>query len=142
MRYERSTTDESPVQGPQSEEVIQSLDHLLAMAQRYQSEGNLRQAMAIYWTLSEDHFETTQGREAQGSLIAMADHFENDGLRHQARAIYERLLVDSVSDLRTDRGRSGLQQSAMDHHKAGALQATPHKEAQGTESRRGRRWDE
>jgi hypothetical protein len=72
--------------------VIQSLDHLLAMAQRYRREGSLRQAMAIYWTLSEDYFETEQGRGAQSGLLEMADYFENDGSRHQARAIYERLL--------------------------------------------------
>ena len=92
MQYAHSASHESLFHGPRSEVVIQSLDHLLAMAQRYQSEGNLRQAMAIYWELSEDHFETEQGLEAQGRLFDMAGYFENDGSRHQARAIYERLL--------------------------------------------------
>ncbi len=92
MQYAQSTSGESLIQEHRSEVVVRSLDHLFAMAQRYRSEGNLRQAMAIYWALSEDHSETTQGQGAQDGLLELADVYENDGSRHQARAIYERLL--------------------------------------------------
>ena len=62
------------------------------MAQHYCSEGNLRQAMEIYWMLSEDHSETAQGQGAQDRLLELADVYERVGSRHQARAVYERLL--------------------------------------------------
>lgn len=72
--------------------ILQSLDHLLAMAQRYHGEGNLRQAMEIYWTLAEDHSDTAQAQAAQEKLLELARFYERDGSRHQARAVYERLL--------------------------------------------------
>ncbi|WOJ88524.1 hypothetical protein RZS28_11890 [Methylocapsa polymorpha] len=92
MQFEQSASRGSIFQEHQSDVIIQSLDHLLIMAQRYRSEGNLRQAMDIYWTLSEDHSDTAQGQGAQDKLLELAGVYERDGYRHQARAVYERLL--------------------------------------------------
>jgi len=92
MQLEQPASHSTLFQEHRSHVSLQSLDHLLAMAQRYRSEGNLRQAMAIYWTLSEDHSETTQAQWSQDKLLELADVYERDGSRHQARAIYERLL--------------------------------------------------
>jgi len=44
------------------------LDRLLAMAHRYHSEGNLRQAIAMYWSLLENHPGTAQAQGARVSL--------------------------------------------------------------------------
>lgn len=80
------------MQFEQSGAIHRSLDHLLAMAHRYRGEGNLRQAMEMYWILSEDHSETEQAQKAQESLLELAEAYERDGARHTARAVYERLL--------------------------------------------------
>lgn len=72
--------------------VHRSLDHLLAIAHRYRKEGNLRQAMEMYWMLLEDHFGTAQSLEAQESLLELAESYERDDRRHTARAVYERIL--------------------------------------------------
>lgn len=92
MQLEQSASHSTLLQEYRSHVILQSLDHLLAMAQRYRSEGNLRQAMEIYWTLSEDHSETEQAQWSQDRLLELADVYECDGSRHQARSIYERLL--------------------------------------------------
>lgn len=68
------------------------LDRLLGMAHRYRSEGNLRQAMEMYWALLENHTGTAQAHGARVSLLDQAEAYERDGARHVARAIYERLL--------------------------------------------------
>lgn len=68
------------------------LDHLLAMAHRYRSEGNLRQAMEMYWSLLEDYAETAQAGHASTSLLDMAKAYEREGAMHEARSIYTRLL--------------------------------------------------
>ncbi len=92
MQYTQSSSTLPQLQEHRSEVVVRSLDHLFAMAQRYRREGQLRQAMDILWTLSDDHADTAQGQGAQDGLLELADIYETDGARHQARAIYERLL--------------------------------------------------
>ena len=92
MQLEQSASHGSSFQEHRSDVILRSLDHLFDMAQHYRSEGNLRQAMEIYWMLSEDHTETAQGQVAQDKLMEMADVYERVGSRHQARAVYERLL--------------------------------------------------
>jgi hypothetical protein len=92
MQFEQSASHGSLFQDHQSNVVLRSLDHLLAMAQRYRREGNLRQAMEIYWKVSECHSETAQAQGAQEGLLELADVYERGGSRHQARAVYERLL--------------------------------------------------
>ena len=54
VQLEQSVSHGTIFQEHRSDVIIQSLDHLLAMAQNYRTEGNLRQAMAIYWRLSEN----------------------------------------------------------------------------------------
>jgi hypothetical protein len=91
MQFDPSASHDSLFQEHRSEVAVRSLDHLLAMAQLYRSEGNLRQAMEIFWMLSEDHSETVQAQGAQEGLLELAGLYERDGSRHQARALYERL---------------------------------------------------
>ena len=67
-----------------SEAARQSLDHLLAMAQRYRSEGDLRQAADIWWTLLQEHADTPQAQAAQDKLLELAHVYEREGYRHQA----------------------------------------------------------
>jgi len=92
MQLEQSALHDTLFQDHRSDVILRSLDHLFCIAQHYRSEGNLRQAMEIYWMLSEDHTETAQGQVAQEKLLEMADVYERVGSRHQARAVYERLL--------------------------------------------------
>lgn len=68
------------------------LERLLAMAKIYWSEGNLWQAMDLYWELVEDFRGTPQSVEARSALLDMARAYENNGARREARSIYERLL--------------------------------------------------
>ncbi len=93
MQYVKSSSHGSSFSTHESEVIGQSLDHLYAMAQRYRGEGSVRQAMDIYWTLSDHHAHTAQGQGAQDGLLELANVFEHDGSRHQARAIYERLSI-------------------------------------------------
>lgn len=65
---------------------------LLAMANRYRSEKNLRQATEIYWTLVEKYSVTAQARAARLVLLELADEYECNNARHMARSIYERLM--------------------------------------------------
>ncbi|VTZ25559.1 conserved hypothetical protein [Methylocella tundrae] len=92
MQFQESVSHGALFQEHRAEVIRESLDHLLAMAQRYRSEGSRRQAMEIYWMLSEDHSETVQAQAAQDKLLELAHIYERDGSRHQARAVYERLL--------------------------------------------------
>jgi hypothetical protein len=92
MQFEQANSYGSPFQQRRSEVIRQSLDHLLAMAQSYRSEGNPRQAMDIYWKVFDDYSDTTQGQEAQESLLSLAEEYEREGYRHQSRAVYVRLL--------------------------------------------------
>ncbi len=96
MQVQQSASQSALFLEHRSEVILQSLDHLSAMAQHYRREGSLRQAMDIYWMLSEDHSETAQALAAQDILLELARVYEHDGSRHQARAIYERLA--SISD--------------------------------------------
>lgn len=68
------------------------LGHLLEMAHVYRDEGNLWQAMVMYWELVEDYPGTPQSAAARAVLLELATSYERDGARHMARSIYERLL--------------------------------------------------
>ena len=65
---------------------------LLAMAQRYRSEGKLQEAMDLYWELAEDHPGTPEADAAKAVLLELAASYEREGARHMARSMYERLL--------------------------------------------------
>ncbi|KAF2988725.1 hypothetical protein OGR47_20065 (plasmid) [Methylocystis sp. MJC1] len=90
MQFEQSASRSVHWQECRSDVIHQSLDHLLAMAHRYRSEGNVWQAMEMYWMLSEDHAGTAQSLEAERSLLELAETYEHDA-QHLARALYERL---------------------------------------------------
>ncbi|HZY31241.1 MAG TPA: hypothetical protein VFF86_06315 [Candidatus Methylomirabilis sp.] len=68
------------------------LERLLAMAHRYRSDGNLRQAVELYWTLAEDCPGTPPADAAKAVLLELAASYEREGARHMARSMYERLL--------------------------------------------------
>lgn len=68
------------------------LERLFAMAQRYRSEGNLRRATEMYWTLAGDHADTPQAESAKAELLLMAEGYERAGNLHMARGMYERLM--------------------------------------------------
>ena len=65
---------------------------LLAMAHRYRSEGNLRQATELYWTLAEDYPGTPQADASREVLLELAEGYERNEARRMARSMYERLL--------------------------------------------------
>jgi hypothetical protein len=65
---------------------------LLVMAQQYQSEGNIRQATEMFWSLAEDYQGTPQADTAQAALLEMAEGYERDNARHMARSMYTRLM--------------------------------------------------
>lgn len=92
MQFEELAPHTARWQAQRSDMIHRSLDHLLAMAHRYRRDGCLRQAMEMYWMLSEDHSGTTQALEAQGCLLELADAYEREDARRTARAVYERLL--------------------------------------------------
>jgi hypothetical protein len=91
MQLEQQAARSGLWEGRRSYVIDQSLDHLLAMARRYHSEGNMWQATEMYWMLLEDHAGTAQSLEAQNSLLELAAACERDDERHMARAVYERL---------------------------------------------------
>ena len=62
------------------------------MAHRYRSDGNLRQATELYWTLAEDYPETPQADAARAVLLGLAEGYERNEARHMARSMYERLM--------------------------------------------------
>ena len=68
------------------------LGRLLAMAHRYRSEGNFRQATELYWTLAEDYPGTPQADAARAVLLELTEGYERSGARHMTRSMYERLL--------------------------------------------------
>ncbi|OIQ68702.1 hypothetical protein GALL_497030 [mine drainage metagenome] len=108
MQFEEPARRTTLWQEHRSDMIHRSLDHLLAMAHRYRNEGRVRQAMELYWMLSEDHSGTTQALEAQGCLLELADAYEREDARHTARAVYERLLLpvqrkDAPHDLESRR---------------------------------------
>lgn len=65
---------------------------LLRMDQQYQSEGSIRQATEIFWTLAEDYQGTPQVDAAKAALLEMAEGYERDNARHMARSMYTRLM--------------------------------------------------
>ena len=81
-----------PVEAPEDNSPL--LDHLLAVADSYQAEGSLRQAMELYFLLVEAHQHTPQAGQACQRLMDIAENYEKDGERHAARSIYERLLLN------------------------------------------------
>lgn len=68
------------------------LDRFLVMAQAYRAEGNVFNAMELFWKLVEDYPDSPQAEESKNALIEIAMQYEHEGLRHPAYAIYERLL--------------------------------------------------
>ena len=68
------------------------LGRLLAMAHRYRSEGNLREAMELYWELAEDYPGTPQADAAKAVLLELATSYERNDAPHMARSMYERLM--------------------------------------------------
>ena len=68
------------------------VERLLHMAQQYQSEGSIRQATEIFWTLAEDYQGTPQVDAAKAALLEMAEGYERDNARHMARSMYTRLM--------------------------------------------------
>jgi len=70
------------------------LVRLLAMAHRYRSEGNLGQAVELYWKLAEDYAGTPQADAARAVLLELAEGYERDDAPHMARSMYERLLEE------------------------------------------------
>ena len=69
-------------------------ERLLAMAKRYRKEGQVREAMEMFWELAESHSDTSQGDAAKELLLEMAAGYERDGSPRMARSIYERILDD------------------------------------------------
>jgi hypothetical protein len=65
---------------------------LLVMAQQYQSEGNIRQATEMFWTLAEDYQGTPQADAAQAALLVVAEGCQRNNARHMARSMYTRLM--------------------------------------------------
>lgn len=62
------------------------LEQLLAMAQQYRSEGNLRGAMDLYWKLAEDHPGTAEADAAKARLLELAAKYKRDVLLEQRLA--------------------------------------------------------
>lgn len=71
-----------------------ALERLLDMAQRYRREGNLREAMDLFWELAEDYPATDEAGTAKTILLELATSYEQNDAPHMARSIYERLLAD------------------------------------------------
>lgn len=113
MQFEQSEPRTAHWLERRSYTIHQSLDHLLAMAHRYRHEGQLRQAMEMYWMLLEDHSSTAQALEAQKSLLELADAYEREDERHTARAVYERLCdLDGVPSSRVVTARRAVPASS------------------------------
>ena len=93
MRSERLESIASSVHERRSQLAVHSLDELLAMALRYHSRDEPRQAEDMFWRLAEDHADAPQGEVATNKLTAMAHEYERKGRDHEARAIYERLFA-------------------------------------------------
>jgi len=68
------------------------LSLLIRMGDRYAKSGNPNQALDLFFSIIEEHPDSSQAAEAKDRLIAICEQFEKDGLMHHARALYERLL--------------------------------------------------
>ena len=73
------------------------LQRLLAMAQGYRADGDVRAAMELYWLLAEEHQETRQALTAKEVLLEMAQGYERRRAPFMARSIYDRLLTDETA---------------------------------------------
>ncbi len=69
---------------------------LFAMAQRYRSEGKLREAMGLYWKLAEEQPGTPEANASKAVLLELAASYERSDAPHMARSIYERLLAEEA----------------------------------------------
>ena len=67
---------------------------LLAMARRYETEGQVRGAMDLYWQLATEEGETAEGVASVDALLALAARYEREGSVRMARAMYERLAAE------------------------------------------------
>jgi hypothetical protein len=70
---------------------------LLAMAQGYRADGDVRAAMELYWLLAEEHQETRQAAIAKEVLLEMAEGYERRRAPFMARSIYDRLLTHETA---------------------------------------------
>lgn len=64
---------------------------LLRMADRYQDQYAVHQAIEIYFKLVEQYADTPSAGQARQRLLDIGDHYEANGEFHLARGIYERL---------------------------------------------------
>ena len=69
------------------------LDRIFAMAQRFRSEGKLREAMELYWELAEEQPGTAEANAAGAMLLELAAGYERNEAPHMARSIYQRLMA-------------------------------------------------
>lgn len=87
------TTEKSPTAGGGMDSVVPALlGHLLEMAHKYLRQGQIRQAMDIYWKFVDEYPESEQANDARATLLKLAQGYELDGKLHAARDIYEHLL--------------------------------------------------
>jgi hypothetical protein len=68
------------------------LDGLLRMADLYRSNGSLRQAIEMYFSLVHNYTGTPQAADAVLRLLDVARGYEDAGELRQARGLYEHLL--------------------------------------------------
>jgi hypothetical protein len=73
------------------------LQRLLAMAEGYRADGDVRAAMELYWLLAEEHQETRQAATAKEVLLEMAEGYERRRAPFMARSIYDRLLTNETA---------------------------------------------
>ena len=72
------------------------LDRIFAMAQRFRSEGKLREAMELYWELAEEQAGTAEADAASAMLLELAAGYERTEAPHMARSIYQRLMANGA----------------------------------------------
>ena len=70
------------------------LERLFSMAQRFRSEGKLREAMELYWQLAEEQPGTAEANAASAMLLELAAGYERNQAPHMARSIYQRLMAN------------------------------------------------
>ena len=72
------------------------LDRLFSMAQRFRSEGKLREAMELYWELAEEQPGSAEASAASAMLLELAADYERNEAPHMARSIYQRLIANGA----------------------------------------------
>ena len=70
-----------------------ALNRLLAMAQRYRSQGKLREALEMCWEITDDYPDSPAAAAAKITLLELATAYENNGAPRLARSIFERLAA-------------------------------------------------